>query len=128
MSKDLARETVFQKMWRSWVSGGDPLPPKVVSDGKKVLLDSEFAGDEPYMLARNLPGIIVLVDKDRVKSGTYAIKKFGCDTLVLDDGFQHRRLHRDLDIVLVDAAVLAAAAVAPGTSRASTRATLSAVK
>ena len=102
MSKDLARETVFQRMWRSWVAGGDPLPPKVVSDGKKVLIDSEFAGDEPYMLARNLPGIIVLVDKDRVKSGTYAIKKFGCDTLVLDDGFQYLPLKGRLNLLLID--------------------------
>jgi tetraacyldisaccharide 4'-kinase len=54
------------------------------------------------MLASNLPEIVVLVDKDRVKSGKYAIKKFGCDTLVLDDGFQYLKLQHRLDIVLVD--------------------------
>ncbi len=101
-SRDLAKETRFQKLWRTLVTGGDALPPKVVSDGEKVLLDSEFAGDEPYMLARNLPGVVVLVDKDRVKSGTYAIKRFGCDTLVLDDGFQYLPLKGRLNLLLVD--------------------------
>jgi len=67
----------------------DQTPPRVVSDGKSLLLDSEMAGDEPYMLASNLKDVVVLVDKDRVKSGRYAIQKFGCDTLLLDDGFQY---------------------------------------
>jgi len=78
-------------------------PPRVVSDGKSLLLDSEMAGDEPYMLASNLKDVVVLVDKDRVKSGRYAIEKFGCDTLLLDDGFQYWKLRgRRQDIVLID--------------------------
>lgn len=81
----------------------DTTPPRVVSDGKSLLLDSETAGDEPYMLASNLKDVVVLVDKDRVKSGRYAIEKFGCDTLLLDDGFQYWKLRgRRQDIVLVD--------------------------
>jgi len=81
----------------------DSTPPRVVSDGKSLLLDSETAGDEPYMLASNLKDVVVLVDKDRVKSGRYAIEKFGCDTLLLDDGFQYWKLRgRRQDIVLVD--------------------------
>jgi tetraacyldisaccharide 4'-kinase len=81
----------------------DTTPPRVVSDGKSLLLDSETAGDEPYMLASNLKNVVVLVDKDRVKAGRYAIQKFGCDTLLLDDGFQYWRLHgRRSDIVLID--------------------------
>ncbi|MCU0858550.1 MAG: tetraacyldisaccharide 4'-kinase [Pontiellaceae bacterium] len=76
--------------------------PRVVSDGRRLLLNSDMAGDEPYMLASNLPNVVVLVDKDRVKSGKYAIRKFGCDTLVLDDGFQYLKLQHRLDIVLVD--------------------------
>ena len=81
----------------------DSTPPRVVSDGKSLLLDSETAGDEPYMLASNLKNVVVLVDKDRVKSGRYAIEKFGCDTLLLDDGFQYWRLRgRRHDVVLVD--------------------------
>ena len=62
-----------------------------------------MAGDEPYMLASNLRDVVVLVDKDRVKSGRYAIEKFGCDTLLLDDGFQYWDLRgRRHDVVLVD--------------------------
>ncbi|HEX3856191.1 MAG TPA: tetraacyldisaccharide 4'-kinase [Verrucomicrobiae bacterium] len=82
---------------------GDQTPPRVVSDGKSLLLDSDSAGDEPYMLASNLRDVIVLVDKDRVKSGRYAIEKFGCDTLLLDDGFQYWHLRgRRHDVVLID--------------------------
>ena len=81
----------------------DSTPPRVVSDGKSLLLDSETAGDEPYMLASNLKNVVVLVDKDRVKAGRYAIEKFGCDTLLLDDGFQYWKLAgRRKDIVLID--------------------------
>lgn len=81
----------------------DTTPPRVVSDGKSLLLDSEMAGDEPYMLASNLKDVVVLVDKDRVKSGRFAIEKFGCDTLLLDDGFQYWKLRgRRHDVVLVD--------------------------
>jgi tetraacyldisaccharide 4'-kinase len=81
----------------------DTTPPRVVSDGRSLLLDSETAGDEPYMLASNLKDVVVLVDKDRVKAGRYAIEKFGCDTLLLDDGFQYWKLRgRRRDIVLVD--------------------------
>jgi len=76
--------------------------PKVVSDGDKVLLDSLEAGDEPYMLARNLKDIPVLVDRDRVKAGAYAIRRFGADTLLLDDGFQYIKLRRKYDLVLID--------------------------
>jgi tetraacyldisaccharide 4'-kinase len=81
----------------------DQTPPRVVSDGKSLLLDSEMAGDEPYMLASNLKDVVVLVDKDRVKSGRYAIEKFGCDTLLLDDAFQYWKLRgRRHDVVLID--------------------------
>ena len=87
---------------RNWLTHAASPPPRVVSNGERVLLDSEEAGDEPYMLARNLPGVVVLVDKDRVKAGTYAIKRFGCDTLVLDDGFQYLPLKGSLNLLLVD--------------------------
>jgi tetraacyldisaccharide 4'-kinase len=81
----------------------DQTPPRVVSDGKSLLLDSQMAGDEPYMLASNLRDVVVLVDKDRIKSGRYAIEKFGCDTLLLDDGFQYWDLRgRRHDVVLID--------------------------
>jgi len=76
--------------------------PLVVSDGKHVLLDAATGGDEPYMLAANLPGVCVLVDRNRVKAGRYAVSRFGCDTLILDDGFQYQRLRHSLEVVLVD--------------------------
>jgi tetraacyldisaccharide 4'-kinase len=94
--------------FREWLAGKilfreDATPPRIVSDGKSLLLDSEMAGDEPFMLASNLKDVVVLVDKDRVKSGRYAIEKFGCDTLLLDDGFQRWELRgRRHDVVLID--------------------------
>ena len=94
----LTKRLIDRLLFRS-----DTTPPRVVSDGKSLLLDSETAGDEPYMLASNLKDVVVLVDKDRVKAGRYAIEKFGCDTLLLDDGFQYWKLAgRRRDIVLVD--------------------------
>jgi tetraacyldisaccharide 4'-kinase len=78
------------------------LPTLVVSDGKHLLLDSDVSGDEPYMLASNLTNVAVLVNKNRVKAGQYAITKLGCDTLILDDGFQYLHMKHRLDIVLVD--------------------------
>ncbi|MDR2849919.1 MAG: tetraacyldisaccharide 4'-kinase [Verrucomicrobiota bacterium] len=87
----------YQRLFRETIE-----PPRVVSDGKRLLLDSELGGDEPYMLASNLPGVVVLVDKNRVKSGRYAVKRFNCDTLILDDGFQYQKLRHRLEIVLVD--------------------------
>ena len=80
----------------------DVTPPRVVSDGKHVLLDPLTAGDEPYMLAQNLQDVIVLVDINRVKSGRYAIDKWKVDTLLLDDGMQFLHLKHRLEIVLID--------------------------
>ena len=94
-------EQVLKKWWRM-ISHGEPPPPKVVSDGQRILLDSELAGDEPYMLAKNLPGVLVIVDKNRVKAGIFAIKNFGVDTLILDDGFQYLALKEQLNLLLID--------------------------
>lgn len=77
-------------------------PSCVVADSRGVRAAPLESGDEPFMLARRLAGTAVLVDPDRVKSGRYAVKHLGCDTLILDDGFQHPELHHRLDIVLVD--------------------------
>lgn len=95
-------EPLWRQWWRRISHGGEPPPPKVVSDGENVLMDSEMAGDEPYMLARNLPGVLVIVDKNRVKSGSYAIRKYGVDTLILDDGFQYLPLKGRLNLLLID--------------------------
>jgi len=76
--------------------------PKIVSNGKDLLLDVVYAGDEPYMLAKNLDGVQVVVDKNRVKAGRFAVKEMGADTLVLDDGLQYLALDHEYDLVLVD--------------------------
>ncbi len=76
--------------------------PRVVSDGQALLLDSRTAGDEPFMLANNLRGVVVLVDRDRVKSGQYAIEHFGADTLLLDDGYQYVRMRHGIEVALID--------------------------
>ena len=75
---------------------------RVVSEGGAILLDSKNAGDEPFMLAKNLRGVAVVVDKDRVGCGRHAVEKLGCDLLILDDGLQYLKLHRRFDIVLID--------------------------
>jgi tetraacyldisaccharide 4'-kinase len=76
----------------------------VVSDGARCLVPPEVAGDEPVLLAEHLAGIPVVVGRDRYAAGMLAVERFGVDVLVLDDGFQHLQLARDLDILLLDAA------------------------
>src|SRR5262252_2517939 len=88
--------------WERALGQGPETTPRVVSDGERVLLDSGTSGDEPYMLASNLRGVAVVVDKDRVKGGLHALKELGVDTLLLDDGLQYLHLKHRLDIVLVD--------------------------
>ena len=75
-----------------------------VSDGNRILMTWREAGDEPVLIARSLPGVPVLTGPRRRLTGRAAIGHLGADVLILDDAFQHRALHRDLDIVLIDAA------------------------
>jgi tetraacyldisaccharide 4'-kinase len=77
-------------------------PVEVVSDGRHVLSRVEVAGDEPLVLAAHAPGVPVLVGPDRDLVGLRAVAAFGAQVLVLDDGFHHYRLARDVEIVLVD--------------------------
>jgi len=72
----------------------------VVSTGTRVCGELASAGDEPLMLARNLPGVVVIVSPDRYLGGRLAERRFGCDVHVLDDGFQHLQLARDIDLLL----------------------------
>ncbi len=74
----------------------------IVSDGKGLLMTPEIAGDEPYMMANRLKDVPVIVGKNRFNAGRLAIEKFNPDVIVLDDGFQHLMLQRDLDMVLLD--------------------------
>ena len=76
----------------------------LVSDGEKVLASETDAGDEPRLLAENLQGLAAIIsDADRFAAGQWAIRELGSDVFILDDGFQHLRLARDLNIVVVDA-------------------------
>lgn len=75
----------------------------VVSEGLGPLFGADVAGDEPYLIARALAGVSVLVGKDRRRTGRLAVERLGADVLVLDDGFQYQRLAKDIEIALVDA-------------------------
>ena len=75
----------------------------VVSDGASLLLTPEQAGDEPCLLAKSVPGLMVVIGSDRYQAGLLALEQLKPDVLLLDDGFQHVRLHRDLNILLLDA-------------------------
>ncbi len=74
----------------------------LVSDGATIYFDAFLAGDEPRMIAENTPGCYVFTCRNRYLAAKYAVDKFGIEVIILDDGFQHRKLHRDLDIVLMD--------------------------
>jgi len=82
--------------------GGSAKGPVVVSAGKGPVIDATMAGDEAYLMAKKLPGIPVIKCPDRYKGGSLANDLFQPDLYILDDGFQHRALERDIDIVLVD--------------------------
>ncbi len=81
-------------------------PVNLVSDGTTLFLSAEDAGDEPRMIAESIPETIVLTGKKRVDPAQYAVTDMGSNTIILDDGFQHLALHRDVDIVLFNASEL----------------------
>ena len=76
----------------------------VVADGRSVLVNARIGGDEPTLIASKLPGVPVVVGSKRYDAALHALQTFHSDVVILDDGFQHQQLKRDLDIVLVDAA------------------------
>ena len=83
--------------------GSEGAGPRVVSDGQSLLLPASQGGDEPVLLAHRLPRVPVVCGPDRAALARIAVDDLGADVLVLDDGFQHRHLRRDLDIVVLDA-------------------------
>lgn len=93
---------LWQRLWYRFTFQQASLPPRLVSDGQSVHLDPATAGDEPYMLAKNLDRVYVIVDKNRVKSALYAIDRFGVDTVLLDDGYQYLPFRERLNIALID--------------------------
>jgi tetraacyldisaccharide 4'-kinase len=77
---------------------------QIVADAASIRLDAEEAGDEPFLLARRLPGVPVVVGPNRYEAGRVARARFGVTAVVLDDGFQHRTLRKDLEILMARAA------------------------
>jgi tetraacyldisaccharide 4'-kinase len=75
----------------------------IISDGKNIYSTAHMAGDEPYWMASNLDDIMILTGQSRIDTGNYAINNLDADILILDDGFQHIKLHRDLNILVIDA-------------------------
>ena len=84
--------------------GEEPSGP-LVSDGQTVFLSTEESGDEPFLMGKALKGIPILIGKDRFVNGQMALQRFGVRGLLLDDGYQHLRLHRDLNILLIDSRI-----------------------
>lgn len=110
MVEFLARMMPAWGLWPGIVSRGykRSTPPEqcvLVSDGTEIFATPEQGGDEPVLLAHMLRGIAVAVCSDRVKACGELTGAGLCDSIILDDGFQHLRLHRDCDIVLIDATV-----------------------
>lgn len=83
--------------------GGYKGPLRLVSDGQEILEDPAAVGDEPYLIAQRLKGVPVIVSPNRFEGCRWLLDRFRLDVLLLDDGFQHLRLHRDLNLLLVDA-------------------------
>jgi tetraacyldisaccharide 4'-kinase len=90
---------LIRRMRRRWFG---KFKPRIVHDGRRLLLDSAWAGDEPYMLARSLGNVLVLVDRDRARTGRHVIREFNADLLILDDGMQYQDIQHRIDICLVD--------------------------
>ena len=98
--RDMGRRVVilnrgYRARWRGDVG--------IVSDGQKLYMDATEAGDEAFMLAKHLPEVPVLIGAERALTGQYAIEHFGAEVAILDDGYQHWQLARDMDILLIDA-------------------------
>jgi tetraacyldisaccharide 4'-kinase len=78
----------------------------IVSDGQKIFLDSETAGDEPYLIARELKNVPVITGAKRIATGEAAVRQFGANVLICDDAMQHRKIFRDINLVLLDSKIL----------------------
>ena len=75
---------------------------RIVSDGNEILLSAHECGDEPFLLASTIPGLMVIIGADRYEAGRLAMERLRPDVFLLDDGYQHQRLQRDLNILLLD--------------------------
>ncbi len=96
LKKSGKKVVILSRGYRKKGGGG------VVSDGREIRLGPGEAGDEPYLMARRLKDVPVIAGADRFRSGECAIKEFAPEFIILDDGFQHLRLKRDINILLMD--------------------------
>lgn len=80
-------------------------PTNVVSDGERIYLDCKESGDEPRLIAEEVPGTVVLTGKRRKDPCKAAVEKYNCDIIILDDGFQHLAVNRDIDLVLFNSSL-----------------------
>ena len=103
----LLAETIKARGYRAAIlsrgyKGNFPGPVGVVSDGNKILMDPQQAGDEPFLLAEKVKDIPVVVGRERWLSGQFALKQFRSEVIILDDGYQYLSLKRDLNLLLID--------------------------
>jgi len=75
---------------------------QIVSDGLNIFLNHKTAGDEPFLIAKSILGIPIIVNKNRVSGANYIVKNFDVNVIILDDAFQHRKINRNIDIVLLN--------------------------
>jgi len=103
---DLAHRLIAQNKKVAILSRGYQRQSKeqviIVSDGTQIYADAAAAGDEPYMMAQAVPQAVVLVGSQRAATAELAVRLYGCDVILLDDGFQHLAIKRNQDIVLID--------------------------
>ena len=103
MLAQMLQKNGFQPAVLSRGYGGKSVKPvNIVSDGHKILLESEISGDEAFLIAQSLKGIPVITGSKRIVTGQAAINQFGTNVLICDDAFQHRQIFRDIDLVLLD--------------------------
>jgi tetraacyldisaccharide 4'-kinase len=103
MLAQMLQENGFKPATLSRGYGGKSIHPvNIVSDGHKILLDSETAGDEPFLIAHALKGIPVIIGAKRIITGKTAVNQFGANVLICDDAMQHRQIFRDINLVLLD--------------------------
>lgn len=98
MRSEFPNQAVLSRGYGGKLSGQSNL----LSDGYHLLMPSDDSGDEPYLMAVNLPGVRVAVGKNRLRNAERLVKEHGTNFFLLDDGFQHYRIGRDADVVLID--------------------------
>jgi len=103
VSKILSKNNIFHAILNRGYKSKSPNSVNVVSTPNEILLRPPYAGDEAMMLAEKLKGIPVITGKNRFLTGKFAIESYGVKALILDDGYQHIELERDLNILLIDA-------------------------